>query len=132
GFIDYLTSRTNRADDLIDFGFVKVQTDVYRLRQLVLNTTAATRLAVSPTLAGIAEAETAVASQQQISTFFNDLKGGAATIGSKALPTVAERAASSNAAISPRALSVSIGGKVGTISGIGGGSKLEAGTAMLK
>ena len=74
GFIDYLTSRTDRTDDVIDYGFLKVQTDVYRVRQLVLNTTAATRLAVSPTLAGIAQAETATASQEQISTFFNDLK----------------------------------------------------------
>ena len=134
GFIDYLTSRTNRVDDLIDFGFVKVQTDVYRLRQLVLNTTAATRLAVSPTLAGIAEAETAVASQQQISTFFNDLKGSASAIVSKGLPTVAARAvsASEEAAVSPRALSVSIGGKIGAISGVGGISKLDTGSTMLK
>jgi hypothetical protein len=74
GFIAYLTSRTDRADDVIDYGFVKIQTDIYRVRQLVLNTTAATRLAVSPTLAGIAQAETAVASQEQISTFFNALR----------------------------------------------------------
>ena len=140
GFIDYLTSRTNRVDDMIDFGFVKVQTDVYRLRQLVLNTTAATRLAVSPTLAGIAEAETAVASQQQISTFFNDLKGAASTIGSKALPTAAASAIASTGdaapAISSHALNVSIGGKVGGPSALGGigavSAKLDTGSAMLK
>jgi hypothetical protein len=74
GFIAYLTSRTDRTDDVIDYGFVKIQTDIYRVRQLVLNTTAATRLAVSPTLAGIAQAETAVASQEQIATFFDALK----------------------------------------------------------
>jgi hypothetical protein len=79
GFIAYLTSRTDRVDDAIDYGFVKIQTDIYRIRQLVLNTTAATRLAVSPTLAGIAQAETAVASQAQISTFFDALRGSGST-----------------------------------------------------
>ena len=73
GFIAYLKSRADRADDLVDYGFIKVQTDVYRVRQLVLGTTAATRLAVSPALATIAQAETAVASQQQISTFYQNL-----------------------------------------------------------
>ena len=73
GFIAYLKSRADRADDLVDYGFIKVQTDVYRVRQLVLGTTAATRLAISPALATIAQAETAVASQEQISTFFQNL-----------------------------------------------------------
>jgi len=40
----------------------------------VLDTTDATRLAVSPTLAGIAKAETAVASQERISSFFGELQ----------------------------------------------------------
>ena len=73
GFIAYLKARADRADDLVDYGFIKVQTDVYRVRQLVLGTTAATRLAVSPALATIAQAETAVASQEQISTFYDKL-----------------------------------------------------------
>ena len=59
GFIAYLKARADRADDLVDYGFIKIQTDVYRVRQLVLGTTAATRLAVSPALATIAQAETA-------------------------------------------------------------------------
>ena len=75
GFIAFLKSRADRADDLIDYGFVKVQTDTYRMRQLILGTTAATRLAVSPALATIAQAETAVASQERIASFFGELKG---------------------------------------------------------
>jgi len=78
GFTAYLKSRADRADDLVDYGFVKVQTDVYRVRQLMLGTTAATRLAVSPVLATIAQAETATASQEQISSFIADLKKTAA------------------------------------------------------
>jgi len=79
GFIAYLKARADRADDLVDYGFLKVQTDIYRVRQLVLGTTDATRLAVSPTLAGIAKAETAVASSESISTFFDKLRGSGAT-----------------------------------------------------
>lgn len=74
GFIAYLKERADRADDLVDYSFVKVQTDIYRVRQLVLGTTDATRLAISPALAGIAQAETAVASSEQISTFFKELQ----------------------------------------------------------
>ena len=78
GFIAYLRSRADRADDLVDYNFVKVQTDIYRVRQLVLGTTAATRLAISPALASIAQAETAVASTERISGFFDELKGASA------------------------------------------------------
>ena len=74
GFIAYLKSRADRADDLVDYNFVKVQTDIYRVRQLVLGTTAATRLAISPALASIAQAETAVASTERIAGFFDELK----------------------------------------------------------
>ncbi|MDB5801321.1 MAG: hypothetical protein JWL63_2260 [Rhodocyclales bacterium] len=74
GFSSYLKSRADRADDIVDYGFVKVQTDIYRVRQLMLGTTAATRLAVSPSLANIAKAETATASQTQIASFITGLK----------------------------------------------------------
>jgi hypothetical protein len=74
GFIAYLKSRADRADDIVDYGFVKVQTDVYRIRQLMLGTTAASRLNVSPALASIAQADTAVASQTQIASFLGNLK----------------------------------------------------------
>lgn len=83
GFIAYLKSRADRADDIADTGFVKVQTDLYRLRQLVLNATDASRLAVSPALAGIAKAETAVATREDITKFLGTLRGtqSASTVG---------------------------------------------------
>ncbi len=127
GFIDYLTSRTNRADDIIDYGFVKVQTDIYRVRQLILDTTAATRLAVSPTLAGIAQSETAIASQQRISTFFDQLKGvKSSSSAPRSLPTVASVAATKSldmAAAPTRSMTaavraaakISLGGTAGSI-----------------
>lgn len=79
GFVAYLKSRADRADGIVDYGFVKVQTDVYRIRQLMLGNTATTRLAVSPALASIAQADTAVASQTQIASFLAGLKTKAAT-----------------------------------------------------
>ena len=74
GFIAMLKSRADRADDLVDYGFVKVQADTYRIRQLMLGTTNATKLAVSPALATIAQGDTAPASQQRIATFLDELK----------------------------------------------------------
>lgn len=99
GFIVYLKARADRADDLVDYGFLKVQTDIYRVRQLVLGTTDATRLAVSPTLAGIAKAETAVASNESISTFFDRLRdaksrAAAASSGDDASAPASSRASS--------------------------------------
>ena len=73
-FVAYLRQRIDRADDLTDYGFVKMQTDVYRLRQLMLGSTDAMRVTVSPALAGIAKAETAVATQAQIATYLAELK----------------------------------------------------------
>jgi len=72
-FVDYLRARIDRADDITDYGFVKMQTDIYRLRQLVLGSEA-NRLAISPALAGIAKADTAVATQAQLADYVAKLK----------------------------------------------------------
>ncbi len=83
-FVDYLRSRIDRADDLTDTGFVKMQTDVYRVRQLMLGSTDATRLAVSPALAQIAQAETAIASQAQIATYLGEREDAGRRRGARA------------------------------------------------
>jgi hypothetical protein len=108
GFIAYLKSRADRADDLVDYNFVKVQTDIYRVRQLVLGTTAATRLAISPALASIAQAETAVASSERISGFFDELKNApAANQRGAAVPGGGSPAAAPNAVPAASAASAS-------------------------
>ena len=99
GFIAYLKGRADRADDLVDFNFLKVQTDIYRVRQLVLGSTAATRLAVSPALAGIAQAETAAASTERIAGFYDELKEASALTQARA----------AEAAPAPRALNIASG-----------------------
>jgi hypothetical protein len=75
GFIALLEQKIARADDLVDLGFLRVQTDLYRTRQLVLGSKAASRLAVSPALAGFAKSQSAVATQQQLEKFYEGLRG---------------------------------------------------------
>jgi hypothetical protein len=74
GFIEFLKARADRADDIVDYGFVKVQTDLYRVRQIMLGATEASRLAISPALASIAQAETAVATHERIKDFISKTK----------------------------------------------------------
>ncbi len=66
GFIDYLQDKVNKANDKVDFGFVRLQTDIYRLRQFILGNEEATKLATSPVLATIARGQTAVATKEDI------------------------------------------------------------------
>jgi hypothetical protein len=73
-FADLLQSRADAADDHIDLGFLRVQTDIYRTRQKMLSTEAATRLAVSPALASIAAGISALATKDDIQTFLQKAK----------------------------------------------------------
>jgi len=68
-FIAFLEATVDRASDRVDFGFLRVQTNIYRTRQLMLGNIAATRLATSPVLASIAQGESAVATKNDIETF---------------------------------------------------------------
>lgn len=73
-FIDELQAKVNEANDVIDLGFTRTQTDIYRVRQLMLGNAEATRLATSPVLAEIAKGETAIGTRQDISAFVSRLK----------------------------------------------------------
>lgn len=74
GFMDLLQGKIDRANDTIDLGFLRVQTDIYRIRQSILGVGAATRLATSPMLAGIAKGDTAVATRESLSRFLESTK----------------------------------------------------------
>lgn len=74
GLVQDLDAKVNQLDDKIDFGFLRIQTNTYRLRQFVLGTETAGRLAVSPALAQIAKIDSAYATQQQLSNVFQTLK----------------------------------------------------------
>jgi hypothetical protein len=74
GFCDYLSARVDRADDISDFGFAHMQVDMYRLRQLTMSTSDATRLAISPTLAAIATSGSALDVTDQIKNYIASVK----------------------------------------------------------
>jgi hypothetical protein len=73
-FIDTINQRLNQANDLLDLVFLTAQTDIYRYRQNVLNTTDASRLAVSPILANIATGDTAAATAQNIHSYLASIQ----------------------------------------------------------
>jgi hypothetical protein len=73
-FIADLTSRVQQSDDAIDFGFLRAQSDIYRLRQLVLGNVLGTKLATSPALASIAQGETATAVRADLVTLLGNLR----------------------------------------------------------
>src|SRR5687768_16523442 len=74
GFIEFLKELIDRAEDRVDFGFLRVRTDIYRIRQLIADSVSATRLATSPTLAGIAKGVTAAAANEDIETYLRTAK----------------------------------------------------------
>jgi hypothetical protein len=78
-FIDYLKAKLQQADDRIDLGFLQTQTNIYRLRQLMLGTPAASRLATSTALAGIAQGDTAAATREQLKAYADTLKATPST-----------------------------------------------------
>ncbi len=71
--ITSLSARISRANDLLDTAFLTAQTDIYRFRQNVLGSTAASTLATSPVLANIATGETAAATSTNLQTYINTL-----------------------------------------------------------
>ena len=71
-----LAGRLDEADDAINLGYLRVQTDLYRLRQSVLKQTQATRFAVSPALTQIADLDNASATREQLADFYAAVKSG--------------------------------------------------------
>ncbi|TDP61365.1 hypothetical protein [Roseateles toxinivorans] len=69
-----LAFRIAQADDVINLGYLRSQTDLYRLRQSVLKQTQATRFAVSPALTQIADLDNASATREQLADFYQTIK----------------------------------------------------------
>jgi hypothetical protein len=102
GFADYLRTRIDRADDITDFGFAHMQVDMHRIRQMMLSTSDAARLAVSPALAAIAKSDSALVVQSQIREYIGTVRAAAGGVRSVA-PAVkpAGAAAAVNLAAAP-------------------------------
>src|SRR5205085_11155114 len=107
-FIEFLEDEVRRADDIVDFGFVRIQTDLYRHRQLMLGSIDASRLATSPALAAIAKGETALATKEEIINYLHaasetqssgkKLRSGSAASGSGDTGAIASRTMSGSPA----------------------------------
>lgn len=89
GFIEELDTRIRQADDRVDFGFLRVQTDMYRLRQLMLGEGAATRLATTPALAQIIKSESALTVREKLLDYLGTVKGTGAETSVSPTPTSA-------------------------------------------
>lgn len=74
-FIAKIEGKLQRADDTIDFSFLKSHANIYRLRQFMLGNIAATRLATSPVLTTIAKGASAAAVTDEVNKFFFNVKG---------------------------------------------------------
>ena len=73
-YIDFLQRKIDQADDRVEFGFLRMRTDIYRLRQVMLGNEAGTKLATSPALAEIAKGDSAVATKNELSDFYQRIK----------------------------------------------------------
>ncbi len=74
GLIADLQHKISAADDAIDFGFLRAQSDIYRVRQLMLGNQLGTKLATSPALATIAKGDTASAVRTDLAALYTALK----------------------------------------------------------
>jgi hypothetical protein len=79
GFIHSLRQKADFSDDKINFGFLQIQSSVYKARQLMLGNDVGTRLATSPALTAIAQGQSAVATQQDLQAFYDKIKTPPAT-----------------------------------------------------
>ncbi len=69
--ITSLNARVSQANDLLDTAFLTAQTDIYRFRNYILGSTAATALATSTVLANIATGETAAATAENLQNYIS-------------------------------------------------------------
>ncbi|WP_437607999.1 hypothetical protein WMF20_45175 [Sorangium sp. So ce834] len=74
-FIKKIEAKLAKADDTIDFSFLKGHANIYRLRQFMLGNIAATRLASSPILTSIAKGASAAAVTDEVNKFYLSVKG---------------------------------------------------------
>ncbi|MBC8012230.1 MAG: hypothetical protein H7067_19275, partial [Burkholderiales bacterium] len=71
--IERFTAQAEEADELVDAGFLKVRTDVYRLGQLLTNNSLGTKFATSPALANIIERKPPKADTAAVNSFASQL-----------------------------------------------------------
>ncbi|WP_437310852.1 hypothetical protein [Sorangium sp. So ce388] len=74
GVVAAFRALVDKVEDTVNLGFVRAQAAIYRLRQQVLSSSGASRLATSPVLADIAKGESAVATKENVASYLNRAK----------------------------------------------------------
>ncbi|XXT19170.1 hypothetical protein WME94_53985 [Sorangium sp. So ce429] len=74
GFLERLKRLIDEANDRLDFSFLKVNTDAYRIRQYVVGNTPGTRLATSSVLSQLARSAVVAPTVERIEGFAQFLK----------------------------------------------------------
>lgn len=69
-FLNTMRKAIDAANDTVDFSFNRVQAEIYRLRQIMLNNEEATKLATFPALAGLAKGSNAFALSEGLKQHF--------------------------------------------------------------
>ncbi len=77
-YIDFLQRKIDQADDRVEFGFLRLRTDIYRVRQMMIGNEVGTKLATSPALAEIAKSDSSVAAKSELADFYQRIKQTAA------------------------------------------------------
>jgi hypothetical protein len=72
-FIDRMSAKLARANDILDLAFLTTHSDIYRFRQYILGAQGATALAVSPIAAQIATGESAAVTAANLQGYLKTL-----------------------------------------------------------
>lgn len=81
-YIEKLNDRINRANDVIDYGFLRTQTDIYRMRKILVGTDQANRLATSTALSALVkEEQSAYATREQLLSFLDNRRAEVRGLG---------------------------------------------------
>ena len=76
-FVNTMRALIDTANDTVDFAFNRVQAEIYRLRQIMLDNEEATKLATFPALAGLAKGQNAYALSEGLKANFLAFKAAA-------------------------------------------------------
>ncbi|QDE91288.1 hypothetical protein BHS06_21180 [Myxococcus xanthus] len=73
GLMRDLSNRIQRVDEAVDAAFLQVQSEIHRVRQLMLGSTSSAVMTASPVLTDVAQAETRVATLTDVEKFIGVL-----------------------------------------------------------
>jgi len=105
--IAYFTHKADEADELVDAGFLKARTDVFRLGTLLTNNSLGSKFSASPSLANIIERKPARANTDAVNTFASQLLANFAPSAIGANASTASSTASTSGTTSLRLLAKS-------------------------